>query len=540
MVQIGGGKRILLLGGEGVVIYAPRAGGVEREIALSWEMPNFDEQLIEILQNQNASKSVLVVFDGSDQTYRKEESIPKLSPIDRPRFVRRKLDLAFPAYPIRASFAIKPPKKKGLQLSGSSLPTSYLFVALPETEQIERVSRALFESGVSVSGFGLLPLEAVNLVESLARKAFAGEDHRPARWSVLIAQHETGGLRQVVVKDGALALTRLTPAGDSGTLGATWAEEVTQEFHATMKYIARLGYQSDDGLDVVIISDDVSRQFFSDSGLGVRSFTCLTPAKALKLAGFSPFGSDKDNFGDVLHAAFLSKQGRLKSPIRIPSIHSIMIPRMMVKFGYAVLAVSLLGLLYLSQGAFFTNRTLDQDIERQQVQKDMLDREYQQEAVLFEQLPVKADVVKGVIQTKKILEANTLPVEGVNKLLLKAFGGDVYVSSLNYAHTPNQALLLRGSDPTVVAAPVDPADRGRIEITFRFGLSADLTLEQKVLRAEKLQRDLIAVFPGYDIRITEQFGRVDRDGAFTASIDEAVAPSSADDLAEIKMEGKPL
>lgn len=540
MVQIGGGKRVLLLGGEGVVIYAPRAGGVEREIALSWEMPNFDEQLVEVLQSQNAGKSVLVIFDGSDQTYRKEESIPKLSPIDRPRFVRRKLDLAFPSYPIRASFAIKPPKKKGLQLSGSSQATSYLFVALPETEQIERVSRALFESGVSVSGFGLLPLESVSLVETIARKAFAGDDHKPARWSVLIAQHETGGLRQVVVKDGALALTRLTPAGDSGTLGATWAEEVTQEFHATMKYIARLGYHSDDGLDVVIISDDVSRQFFSDSGLGVRNFTCLTPAKALKLAGFSPFGPDKDNFGDVLHAAFLSKQGRLKAPIRIPSIHSIMIPRLAVKFGYGVLAMSLLGLLYLGQAAFFTNHALGQDVEKAQVQKDMLDREYQQEAVLFEQLPVKAEMVKGVIQTKKILEANTIPVESMNKLLLKAFGGDVYVSSLEYTHTPNPALLLRGTDPSIVAAPVDEADRGSIKIVFKFALSGDLTLEQKVLRSEKLQRDLLANFPGYSVNISAQFGSVDRDGAFSASIDEAVAPSSADELAEITMEGKPL
>lgn len=83
-----------MVGGEGVVLYSPSGkSGMEREVSVAWDVPDFEEQLTEGL-SRGSGKSLVILFDGADQTYRREENIPKLSPIDRPRFVKRKLELA--------------------------------------------------------------------------------------------------------------------------------------------------------------------------------------------------------------------------------------------------------------------------------------------------------------------------------------------------------------------------------------------------------------------------------------------------------------
>src|SRR5471032_3056619 len=110
MASFSANHRVLLVGGEGVVLFAPSGRGIEREMSIAWDVPNFDQQLTGALSAKNKSKSVFVLFDGADQAYRKEDGIPKLSPFDRPKFIKRKLELAFPSYPIRAALEIKPPK----------------------------------------------------------------------------------------------------------------------------------------------------------------------------------------------------------------------------------------------------------------------------------------------------------------------------------------------------------------------------------------------------------------------------------------------
>src|SRR4051812_19023598 len=94
-----GNRRVLVVGGEGIVLYAT-GGSVAREASIAWDVPNFDQQLTDALTAQTRGNPVVVLFDGADQTYRREDKIPPLSAFDRPRFVRRKLELAFPNYPI--------------------------------------------------------------------------------------------------------------------------------------------------------------------------------------------------------------------------------------------------------------------------------------------------------------------------------------------------------------------------------------------------------------------------------------------------------
>ncbi|HYD19188.1 MAG TPA: hypothetical protein VEF76_11980 [Patescibacteria group bacterium] len=553
MVALGGSKRVLMVGGEGVVLYAPLGKGIERETAISWEVPNFDEQLVEALDGKHRGKSVLVIFDGADQTYRKEENIPKLSPIDRPRFVKRKLELAFPSYPIRASLEIKAGgkggKKQFIQVKKDETPRSYLFVALPETDQLDRIGNALYETGVPVSGFGLLPLESTGMVAELAEKVFAGQGKK-SRWAVVIGQHETGGLRQVVVKDGNLALTRLTPTSEAGTSGTGWVDEVTREFKATLTYISRFGYTDADGLDVVVICGDVEKQFFDPKSLPVTHFQCVNAGEALRLLGAKSFGFEKTNFADAVHAAWAGKKGGLKLAVRVPSIHRIMAPRLAARAASGLLALGVIGLVGLTVVDLKDYAVVQSEINDKQNRKTMLDREYEQEAKVFDGLPVRPDQVKATLEVKKLAENNTMSLRAELNTLKNTLPSDVKIEEFLIDHTPGPAFKVGSA--TAAPSPLfsgfqespDPNDRGQVHINFKFTLPRAMPADQKTLRADELQKALEAAFPGYTVAL-QQFGGVNRaEGNMTGKIGEptsGAAPAmDAETVAEIDMRGKPI
>jgi len=530
--MVGKNRRILLIGGEGVVLYAMSSKGIERETAIAWEVPNFDHQLTDALTQENTGKPVIVLFDGADQAYRKEENIPKLSPFDRPRYVRRKLELAFPNYPIRASLEVKAQKIKGRKSDGAA--SSYLFAALPDTEQLDRVGGALFEAGVPVAGFGLLPVESAALVTALMQSVFAGKKSpgSSSRWSVLIGQHETGGLRQVVVKDGNLALARLTPTSEAGASGTGWVEEVQRGFKETLAY----------GLDVIVICGDVEKQFFDPKALPVTNFRCLNAAEALKLIGVKPFGLEKNNFADALHAAWVGKKGSLRLPVRVPSIHRIMAPRLGARISSIALVFTAIALGALTVSGYDDYLGIKEELVGKQNQQQMMQREYEEESKQFDGLPVKPDVIKTVLSVKGTLEKNTANPLPFLARLKTALGGDITLKTLSYTHTAGAGLKLDDA-PGAAAAPPPPgqADRGRLKIGFTFGLPGFMPLEQKVTRSEALEKSLQQAFPGWDVNIVSQFGKVSRSGTFQGGTGagQPAAGADANDTAEFSLEGAP-
>jgi hypothetical protein len=540
-------RRILLVGGEGVVLFAPAGKGVEREAAISWDVPNFDRQLAETLTEKNKNKSVLVLFDGADQAYRKEENVPKLSPLDRPRFIKRKLELAFPSYPIRAALEIKAAKKKGFQVKADDTPPSYLFVALPETEQLDRVGAALLESSVPVAGFGLLPVESAGLVVEIAQNLFNPEakkqkGRKGSRWCVLIGQHETGGLRQVVVKDGNLALARLTPTSEAGTSGPGWVEEVMRGFKETLAYVARFGYSADEGIDVVIVCGEIEKQFFDQKAMPVTNFRCVNPGEALALIGAKSFGLEKTNFADALHAAWAGRKRAPALPVRIPSIHRIMAPRLGARFASVALVVTALAMAALAVNDYQAYLSLDDDLSAKENRQQMAQREFDQESKAFDSLPVKPETLKNALAVKALLDNNSVDPGPILNTLKATLGGDVVLDKLSFEHAPGAGM---SSDPKAVAA-ADKQDHGRVKIAFSFALPDALPLEQKVTRAEGLQRDLKKAFPGWEVKIAQQFGGISRTGefmgAFAAKDGEekpAAAPTPTENTASFTLEGAP-
>jgi hypothetical protein len=537
-----GGKRVLLIGGEGVVLYAPVGKGIEREVAVAWDVPNFTEQLVDALKSKNASKSLVVLFDDADQAYKKEEIPSTIGKFDRASYVKRKISQLFPSHPIRAAMEVRPTKKKSGGFTLTAAPKQspwYLFAALPELERLDVIGNVLLKSGVPVAGFGLLPVESEGLVAELAAKVFP-TDGKKSRWAVIVSQQETGGFRQVFIKDGNLAMTRLIRVSHGTLSGAQWAEEVIKEFRASLAYVSRIGFSAAEGLDLAVICGEIEKQFFDPRALGVTGFKCLTPSEALKVIGAKSSGLDKTIYGDGLFAAWVAKKSALDLPVRIPSIHRIMAPRLVARVGAGLMVLSVLGLSYMTFDTYSAYSGLQDDIEQKQNQKTMLDREYEQESKVFDALPVKPEVVKGIMGVKKTLEDNTVDIAPTLNTFKLALGDDIFLTEFDYKHTPGPALSPKAPSGFLAQAP-DPKSRGTVKMSFKFGLPATMLLEQKVNRAEALQKSLESAFPGYNVKIQTQFGNVSREGSFSGGVGETGAAGPAtEDLASFEMEGPPL
>jgi len=523
-------KRVLIVGGEGVALFASSSRGIEREAVFSWEVPNFDRLLGDALTEQHRNDPVLILFDGTDQTYRKEENIPKLSGFDRKRFIKRKLEQSFPSYPVRTFMQFKPPGENPF----------YLFVALPETDRLDNIAADMLESGSQLDGFGLLPTESVGLAQTLAAKVFRNED-APSRWSILISQHETGGLRQVITRNGAMALTRCTPTSEAGVHGPGWAEEVMREFKATLAYIARFGYTAEEGLDVMVICSSIEKQFFSDKSLPVTNFKCLTPAEALFAIGVKGISLGDSNFGDVLHAAWVAKKRSLFAQVVVPSLQRIMVPRKAARLVSGFLALALVGLGFFVFSQYSDYASIKQDVMESTRQKELLDQEYTQDMKAFDAYPVQPKVMRSMLAVKDKVEKNSINITPLLNVLHHSLSRDedIKLTDLSFEHAATNLFDPKAdaAPPPVqppAAAPGQPPApvvidmRNKVAIRFVYSLPSSIDLEHKVLRAESLQKKLQQEFPGYNVTIVSQFGKVTRTGQFRGQTGETPSTNPAD------------
>lgn len=295
--------RVLMVGEEGVILYAPLEKGIGREAAISWGAKDFDSKMAEALHR--AGDDVVVLFNEADHTYRKEENLPVTQ-------CQSRLEKAFPDFLTRAAM----PMMQAHDSKTDAGSGNFLFIGMPESERHGRLGHAIEGAGVHVAGIGVLPIELAALVEELARKVFHGK----SRWALLAGQHETGGMRHVCIKDGNLALTRIFPLDDVGTsTPAAWGATAMSELRATMTYLRRFGYTPDQGMDMMMVCDQSEKKLFAANAIEDAELRCLTLSETLRHLGYQVEGQTGDHFADALYAAWAERH-QLKLQLHIPAI----------------------------------------------------------------------------------------------------------------------------------------------------------------------------------------------------------------------------
>ncbi len=537
-------RRILMMGEDGIVLFSSGSSGVEREGALPWTLPNFGSQLTDMLQRKNRQWPVFVLFDANDQTYR-PEVLPKVSSLDQPKMLRRKLDAAFPTYPVRAALRIKDKKNK----DGGG--PKYLFAALPDTGMLENVARTLYAAEVPIGGLSLLPVESADLVAALA-KSLDFNVGQTSQWRVLITQNETGGLRQVVVKDGRLVLTRMIQIAEENMTGVAWVDEVVREFKASLSYLSRLKYVPAEGLDVMVVCGETEKQAFTQKQQMFQAtrLQCLTADEAMAALGLKLIRKQivKPIFGDIIHAGWLGQKSSLMMPVSMPAIAKVQKPRAVAKVAVGLLVLGALGSGGMLASDWQDYMSLQEEVEQQSSQQALLQREYDDESKIFNELPIRPEVVRAAMNVRKLLDDNSMHPGRIFEIVRRALGSDVVVETIKLTHAPGAQLPVSGGGgPGRAAMPVPGAkDNGKINLTFSYSLSKDMTLEQRVSHTEGVVRQLRSMLPDYKVQVTSQFGKVSRTGRFSGKIGEATNSSrstgnlDAKETAEIVIEGAPL
>ena len=337
-------RTVLILGDDGLQIYSAGALSSRFIEFIPWNTMEFETVVKQHLVKSCKRKSVVILNNMVEQHYRKER-VPKVGLMDRASVVKRRLAVAFPNYKVRAALKLD---QNNARAMGEGKGIAYLFAAVPAAESFAKTLQAIRQANVSIVGFYLLPIESASMVKALSAK-ISKPTKRQASWSIFMGQHHNGGVRQIVTRDGELALTRMTPIVDTDIEPELWAKEISGELNATMSYLTRFGYKDTDGLNVIVIANDATEQALEnmihlDCNLQVMSSQAV--AKLLNIN----LGQQQDlRYADPLHAAYVGRKNKFILPMESPAINSMTNPR---KVAALVIGGLLLTSAYFGYDAF--------------------------------------------------------------------------------------------------------------------------------------------------------------------------------------------
>lgn len=338
-------RTILMISDDALFIYSISSKGVKMVEVVPWTAENFEEDVALIITKECGGKPVLILNDMVEQHYRKEK-VPRVSVMDKSSILKRKLNVAFPNYPVRAALPLKEKVAKTDRTMAGSV---YIFAAIPATDAFKKTMAAATRSLVPIAGFALLPIESSDMIKKLSEKTVAKGEKTP-RWTIFMGQHQGGGLRQIVIKDGELALTRMTPIVDCEAEPDLWATEVNQEFQATMSYLSRFGFDPDDGLNVILVSEPSAGDAVGNLLDVPCSFRSMSADEVAKLMSLNMGDQDNYYLSDALHVAWIGKKSKFILPMKARQIDNVSQPRQLAAMAMVIM------LLF---GAFQTYQLLD-------------------------------------------------------------------------------------------------------------------------------------------------------------------------------------
>ena len=422
-------RTILLIGDEALYIYNASSRSCRLVDTVPWQADDFENTVINLIRKECAGKPVLILNDMTDQHFKGGQRLPKVGPMDRANVLVRKLQVAFPTYPIRGALATKLPKGTPQPPGEKKQGGLYLFAAVPMSEPVAKTMDAVKKSLSSVAGFYLLPIEVSDLVKTLAAR-LAGKARPVSRWVVFVGQHHNGALRQVITRDGQLAMTRMTPVTDTDTDHELWAQEVHQEFKATVGYLSRFGFTPDDGVDVIVVCNPKAGAILEKLIDIPCHYSTFTAPEAARELGINIGPQDDPRYADPLHAAWVGRKSRFILPMAASDLTKIHRPRriatiamflMILGGGYQIwqLAVQLQAM-----------SETDESITNQQRSLKQATTAFDAEVARMNALGFDVKLVQGAIKVFKNLEDKRLHELVMIKKINGALGNELRLDSM--------------------------------------------------------------------------------------------------------------
>lgn len=535
MAIFGPSRCVLLLSDEGLNIFDV-SGQIRLVDSVPWETQDFEDAVTEIIKKKCRGKSVLILNDMVEQHYRKER-VPKVSPFDKGNILKRRVSAAFPSYPIRASIKLK---EKAPVREGQSGGEIYLFAAVPLSDNIRKTLGAVQKSYASVAGFSLLPVESAAMVHALSKK-LAKRGENVATWTVFVGQHQSGGLRQIVTKNGELALTRMTPIIDSDIDQDAWTSDVANELKGTMSYLSRFGFDPADGLDVIIIANNS----VADRMVAKVDFECnlsvLTSAEAANLLGIKIGRQEEQRYADPIHVAWTGRKGalamplqaaqldRISGPARVATAASLLLLAGCAWFGYQA---------FVSAGEWTANASKISDAT---VRVNSLRADHMAELEKKKAAGVDFMLIESSTKVFEGLEKKSMKPLGVFEMIGRSLGADLRVTSMNVRPVGEAVAGQGGAHSFAANVPGQPAAQAEYEVVISIILPAVLDPKKGVELISGLESRLRENLPQHSVSILKQVADLSYTGNFvgeaTSKLEEQQGKEKQDYEAQIVIRG---
>lgn len=511
---IGKYKTVLLLTDDEVCVYKGVGGGVELAGVIAWDENQFIDKTLAVIQNKCGNKPLVVLNDMSEQFY-KVDKIPIIrNPLDRKSMVKRKLSAAFPQYKITGAL-IQSDKLKGQKESNHRA----VLAAIPSSQKIQRINNVLNYSGLQILNFGLLPVESASLVNALSSALNKSPDRSKSRWTVFIAQNSSGGLRQIVIKNGQMALTRMTPLVNTDDDPETWASEVSQELKATMTYLTRFDYKQDDNLDVVVICNTSAGQILEGLIETSCNFYSLTVMQAADKVGISLVDPENTKFIDPLHVRWAANKSSFAMDMKAKDVANISQARM----GAIAASIALFfSLIYFTGAAYETYSGLSkakQDIvtarvERTQAKQNLIEAENNSDVTDYD-----VNLVRGAVEaSKKYSDKGIMPIDYI-KRINKAMRKDRFTfNSLQMSFEGSASSSDQRGSRSRRGSDEEKSD-GTVLIKLQLLFPGDIAPEKGNSQVEKISRNIQAEFDdiGFEVKVSKFLRDMSFESQFSGS-----------------------
>jgi hypothetical protein len=488
------GEYVLSIGDDNVVL----TRFVDGKVANAWlgspDSAMAQEELGEALAEDPKCR-LSVLIDTLDQSF-KEEEIPRVSIFDRRRVLARHINMAFPGQNLRGARLIEQTPRKTLIYELASVPLEGRIVGW-----MDYVNSLPNEKG----GFHTIATESVDLIRELAPKDVEVEEGKN-HWRHLIGINVTGGLRQIIEKNGRLALTRVTQAPPADTPPAEFADMIVRDFKATITYIRRLGYQVGEPLDLVVLTSAENKAVLEDiTWDGARSVSVYTPYEAGALLNLGSLGRPDQSHSDVLHAAWFTAKRKPTLPLsRSAAMGDTGDDIRELAYFLAPYAAGLLvaGFFGWSGWTGYELVTANAQNELLAAQLSRLKQSLSDEEKAMTALPFSAATVRNVIEVADRLDTNKVSLTPELHRIASALDGDAVVMRISFTN---------GVDPTQ-AARAAQARNAPAGPKIAYSLSMDLKLDEVIATADEAvqtsraieQRLRTAFGSGYMITTTRE------------------------------------
>lgn len=490
-------RTVLLISDEALHIYSSGSSGVRLVETVPWDAHDFQQNVAHVIAKDCKGRPILILNDMVEQHYRKERIMRKgVGFMDKASMLKRKLNATFPNYPVRAAYPLKEKIDKNKKTQSADI---YIFAAVPGTEQFSQTMGAASQSFASIAGFCLLPVESSDMVKTLSDKLANGKKSS-AKWAIFMGQHKNGGLRQIVTKDGELALTRMTPVTNIEKGVDLWVNDVAQEFKATMSYLARFGYQEEEGLDVIVIGDPAAEDALKGQIEDECNFHFLSADVAAKLLGLSFARGEDDRYAESLHIAWVAKKTKFILPMSAAQLETISKPRQVAMLGaMMLLAVSgYFGYELFNEIASISSINKQIDIEERQ--KAQLDVQYQREVKRKEELGFDVRLVQSSIAVNDEFKSEELKALKIFSAIGYALGKDLRIDRVEMKREAEKKVPM-GFDAGYGQQNQEPKNKFSAKMVMTFPSTTDVdkgNAEVKQLAGRLAQR-----LPGLKVDVTK-------------------------------------